>query len=192
MNDYENVAKKHPRTLNKKLQQGIPSAIRGMMWQLLTHSKDKELEIIYGHLITRNSAHEKLILRDLNRTFPKHEYFQQEQNLTSLFNVVKAYSLFDPEVGYCQGISFIVGPLLLNMPEEEAFCVLCRLMKDYHFRGLYTPQMYGLHMRLFQFDALIIELLPKISEHFEKEGIKSSMYVSQWYFDFSFYTVCNG
>ena len=30
-------------------------------------------------------------------------------------NVVKAYSLYDEEVGYCQGLQFIVGPLLLNV-----------------------------------------------------------------------------
>ncbi len=115
ISEYENVATKHPRTLNKKLQQGIPPAIRGMVWQLLTQSKDKEVEAIYAHLLTRQSAHEKLIVRDLNRTFPNSEYFQQEKNLTALYNVVKSYSLYDPEVGYCQGISFLVGPLLMNV-----------------------------------------------------------------------------
>lgn len=31
------------------------------------------------------------------------------------FNVVKAYSIYDEEVGYTQGLQFIVGPLLLNV-----------------------------------------------------------------------------
>lgn len=31
------------------------------------------------------------------------------------FNVVKAYSLYDEDVGYTQGLQFIVGPLLLNV-----------------------------------------------------------------------------
>jgi len=67
------------------------------------------------------------------------------------------------------------------MPEEQAFCVLVKLMKIYQFREIYTPQMYGLHLRLYQFDRLLPELLPAINDHFEKEGIKSSMYASQWY-----------
>lgn len=29
-----------------------------------------------------------------------------------------------------QGMAFIVGPLLLNMPDEEAFSTLARLMKS--------------------------------------------------------------
>jgi hypothetical protein len=45
-----------------------------------------------------------------------------------LFNVMKAYAVMDPEVGYCQGSAFIVGMLLLNMPEEDAFCVFVKLM----------------------------------------------------------------
>lgn len=35
-----------------------------------------------------------------------------------LFALQKAYSLYDPEVGYCQGLSFIVGSLLLNVESE--------------------------------------------------------------------------
>lgn len=34
------------------------------------------------------------------------------------------------EVGYTQGVAFIVAALLLNMPDEEAFCVLVRLMES--------------------------------------------------------------
>ncbi len=66
------------------------------------------------------------------------------------------------------------------MPEEEAFCVLVKLMKLYNFRGFYTPQMYGLHLRLFQFDQLLADFMPAVSQHLDKEGVKSSMYVSQW------------
>lgn len=39
-------------------------------------------------------------------------------------NVVKAYSLYDEEVGYCQGLQFIVGPLLLNV-RHPSTCSEC-------------------------------------------------------------------
>ncbi|KAJ3071151.1 GTPase-activating protein [Quaeritorhiza haematococci] len=181
MNDYESVARKHSRTLARKLQFGIPDAIRGMVWQLMCKGKSTDLENAYSNLLTRVSVHEKLIQRDLARTFPKHEYFQSKAGQEALFNVIKAYSLYDLEVGYCQGISFLVGALLLNMPEEEAFCCLVRLMKAYNFRDLYTPQMSGLQLRLYQFDSLLRELLPVVDRHLEAEGIVSSMYASQWF-----------
>lgn len=51
------------------------------------------------------------------RTFPHHEYFTDGQGIgqENLFNVLKAYSLYDPEVGYCQGLPFVVAILLLNV-----------------------------------------------------------------------------
>ena len=124
MNDYENVARKHPRTFTKKLQQGIPDAIRGMIWQLMCKGKSPELEAQYANLLTRTSIHEKIIQRDLARTFPKHERFAEPggPGQESLFNIIKAYSLYDPEIGYCQGIAFIVGALLLNVGAFMGSC----------------------------------------------------------------------
>lgn len=92
------------------------------MWQLMSASKDLALEQIYSDLLKQTSPHEKAIIRDLSRTFPNHEYFKEINDTPgagtgqeNLFNVVKAYSLYDEEVGYCQGLQFIVGPLLLNV-----------------------------------------------------------------------------
>ncbi|KAI5481236.1 Rab GTPase activator [Pseudohyphozyma bogoriensis] len=182
MNDYESVAASQPKELSRAIQQGIPQALRGMTWQLMAASKDIALEATYSSLLKQPSIHEKSIGRDLSRTFPKHEYFVEggagQQNL---FNVVKAYSLYDEEVGYTQGLQFIVGPLLLNMPDEEAFCVLVRLMKSYDLRSHYTPNMPGLQLRLFQFDRLLEELLPAVFMHLLRQGVKSSMYASQWF-----------
>lgn len=42
----------------------------------------------------------------------------------SLRRVLKAYSLYDREVGYCQGMNFITGMFLTLMTEEEAFWLL--------------------------------------------------------------------
>ena len=66
------------------------------------------------------------------------------------------------------------------MPDEEAFCLLIKMMQGYDMRGLYTPKMEGLRLRLYQFDKLMEEQLPSVWKHFESEGIRSSMYASQW------------
>ena len=67
------------------------------------------------------------------------------------------------------------------MPDEEAFCVLVRLMKSYDLRSHYTPNMPGLQLRLFQFDRLVEELVPSVFLHLLRQGVKSSMYASQWF-----------
>lgn len=83
------------------------------------------------------------------RTFPTHPYFsvQLGAGQLSLFNLLKAYSLLDKEVGYCQGISFVAGVLLLHMSEEQAFEMLKFLMYDLGFRKQYRPDMTSLQVR---------------------------------------------
>ncbi|RCI02313.1 GTPase-activating protein [Rhizopus stolonifer] len=99
----------------------------------------------------------------------------------ALFNVAKAYSIFDQEVGYCQGLAFIIGCLLLHMSEENAFCVLIKLMGKYGLRGHFTPRMEVLHQQLYQFDHVCQQKLPVIHRHMENEGVTPSMYASQWF-----------
>ncbi|KAF9934120.1 GTPase-activating protein [Linnemannia zychae] len=182
MHDYNGVVKKNPKQLTIMIQKGIPPTVRGLIWQLLAQSKDAQLEATYADLLKETSSHEKQIQRDMSRTFPNHEYFQAEGlGQESLFNVVKAYSLYDAEVGYCQGLSFIVGPLLLNMPDEEAFCVLIKMMSSYDMRGHFTPEMNTLQLRLFQFEQLMEETVPLVHKHFLTQGIRSTMYASQWF-----------
>ncbi|OAJ43077.1 hypothetical protein BDEG_26462 [Batrachochytrium dendrobatidis JEL423] len=183
INDYEGQLRKFPRQFTKRLHQGIPEPIRGMMWQLMTSSKSEMLEEEYLQLLTRHTRHEKIIQRDLARTFPNHPHFKDATGpgQNSLFNVLKAYSIYDQEIGYCQGIAFVVGPLLLNMPEEQAFCVLVRMMRDYGFRDLFSPKMIGLQQRNYQFDKLIDEQFPIVAKHLENQDIKSTMYASQWF-----------
>jgi hypothetical protein len=95
---------------------GIPSPIRGLVWQIIAKSRDSSEE--YKELLLLSSPFEKQITRDLTRTFPNHPYFMQETGRRALFNVAKAYSLFDQEVGYCQGLAFIIGCLLLHVQQQ--------------------------------------------------------------------------
>lgn len=183
ISNYQGYAAQNPEKLAKAIERGIPHTLRGMMWQLMAVSKDIELENTYLTLLKETSPHEKSIIRDLGRTFPHHEFFTDGQGIgqENLFNVLKAYSLYDPQVGYCQGLPFVVAVLLLNMPDEQAFCLLVRLMHSYDLRGHFLPEMPKLQLRLFQFDRLVEEMLPVLHVHFLRQGVKSSMFCSQWF-----------
>ena len=117
INDFEATVRKDPREVTRRIHAGIPDQIRGLCWQLMAQSKDPELEIMYEMLKDRPSPHEKIIQADLPRTFPRHEYFREKQGpgQIALGNVARAYSIYDGDVGYCQGIAFVVGALLLNV-----------------------------------------------------------------------------
>jgi len=38
-------------------------------------------------------------------------------------------------------------------------------------RGLYTPNMEGLQLRLYQFDHLLYDILPKVARHLENVSL---------------------
>lgn len=63
------------------------------------------------------------IKKDQHRQFPLHEMFLDEDKpgQIELFNVLKAYSIYNPKVGYCQAQAPIAAFLLMHMPAEEAF-----------------------------------------------------------------------
>jgi hypothetical protein len=54
------------------------------------------------------------------RTFPTNEYFKiNGEGQAALFNLLKAYSNYDIELGYCQGMAFVAGMLLLQACRRE-------------------------------------------------------------------------
>src|ERR1700737_3271422 len=116
----QTLAAPSPLELQRALLSGIPPPLRGTIWQILSASKNPDLEQVYTNvLLSTTSPQEKLIRKDIARTFPKQDFFRQQPSGSggqeSLFNVCKAYSLYDPEVNYVQGMAFIVGPILMNV-----------------------------------------------------------------------------
>lgn len=47
-----------------------------------------------------------------------------------LFNILRAYAVYDNEVGYTQGMSGLGALLLMYMSEEDAFWCLVTLMQE--------------------------------------------------------------
>ncbi|XP_031431289.1 EVI5-like protein isoform X2 [Clupea harengus] len=183
VNDWEEVRKKKEKQLKELVRQGIPHHFRAIVWQLLCSAQNMPIKDQYSELLKMSSPCEKLIRRDIARTYPEHQFFKEKDSLGQevLFNVMKAYSLVDREVGYCQGSAFIVGLLLMQMPEEEAFCVFVKLMQDYRLRELFKPSMAELGLCMYQFECMIQEHLPELHLHFQAQSFHTSMYASSWF-----------
>ncbi|XP_051996972.1 ecotropic viral integration site 5 protein homolog isoform X4 [Xyrauchen texanus] len=183
VNEWEDVQKKKEKQLKELVRKGIPHHFRAIVWQLLCDAQNLPIKEQYSELLKMTSPCEKLIRRDIARTYPEHEFFKEKDSLGQevLFNVMKAYSLVDREVGYCQGSAFIVGLLLMQMPEEEAFCVFVKLMQDYRLRELFKPSMAELGLCMYQFECMIQEQLPELHVHFQVQSFHTSMYASSWF-----------
>ena len=66
------------------------------------------------------SAHEKQIDLDIPRTLHSHIMFRTRYGpgQRALFNILRAFSNYDKQVGYCQGMTNIATILLMYYTEE--------------------------------------------------------------------------
>ena len=160
----------------------IPSYLYGSIWKRIIVSEGTVVELPqYCELVACEFDDFKFeIHRDINRTFPHMRFFQAAAGQRELFNVLKAVSVYNPEVGYCQGMGFIAGLLLSHMNELDAFNVLAVLMASDELGGLYKPGLPRLPQYLSQLSALIDVECPKLSLHFQTLGIDMSMFGSRW------------
>lgn len=124
---------------------------------------------------------EKMIRKDLGSRTAYSKYLASSGLQEGLFGVCKAYALYDAEIGYAQGMNFIAMPLLFNMPEEEAFTLFVRMMAKYDMRSMYTPDMHGLHLRLYQFERLLEDFEPALYCHLHRRGVSPILYATQWF-----------
>lgn len=126
--DYQQTAARLPTLLSNKIHKGIPPPLRGVVWQSMSGARDSGLEEQYERYSGESSPYEFLIGKDLGRSFPGVDMFRDPEGdgQRMLGRVLKAFSLYDTKIGYCQGLAFLVGPLLMHMPDKQAFCVLVK------------------------------------------------------------------
>ena len=179
--DYDRVIKQYPDKLERMIfNDGIPSDLRPFLWKFITQSNLKNLQNLYASNVKIESSHKAQIEKDIMRTS-----FIPKEKEEMLKNVCLAYSNYDSDLGYTQGLCFIVTPILLTLEsEEETFSLLVKLMHDYDLRSFYTQDMPGLMLKLYQFDKLLQEFSPQVYAHLGQCGIISNMFVSQWFLSF--------
>uniref|UniRef100_A0A672V516 TBC1 domain family member 1 n=1 Tax=Strigops habroptila TaxID=2489341 RepID=A0A672V516_STRHB len=178
--------------IHSAVGQGVPRHHRGEIWKFLAEqyhlkhqfpSKQQPKDTPYKELLKQLTSQQHAILIDLGRTFPTHPYFSAQLGAgqLSLYNILKAYSLLDQEVGYCQGLSFVAGVLLLHMSEEDAFKMLKFLMFDVGLRKQYRPDMTILQIQMYQLSRLLHDYHRDLYNHLEEHEIGPSLYAAPWF-----------
>lgn len=183
--DYRQTVQRLPTLTSNKIRGGVPPPLRGVVWPSIAGAQDVQLHQDFQRLCVETSPYDGLIGKDVGRSFPNVEMFREKdgEGQQMLRRVLRAFSLYDEKIGYCQGLGFVVGPLLMHMSEAEAFSVLVRLMEHYDLRACYTPDLAGLHLRIYQFQTLLTRHLPELSAHLALLNVEP-LYVSQWFLSF--------
>lgn len=180
-----------PPKLEKRIQKGIPDSVRGEVWRRLLGIPKVliEQEGKYEEMLKYGLEHSKDIRQidlDVNRTYRNHIMFRERYSTKQcmLFRILVAYSIYNSEIGYCQGMSQIAALLLMYMNEEDSFWSLSTLMSSerHSMHGFFIPGFPKLRRFSTHHDTLMKKLLPKVYRHFKEFGIDSTLYTLKWFF----------
>eukprot|EP01028_Stygiella_incarcerata_P002719 TRINITY_DN151_c0_g2_i1.p1 TRINITY_DN151_c0_g2~~TRINITY_DN151_c0_g2_i1.p1 ORF type:complete len:566 (+),score=159.05 TRINITY_DN151_c0_g2_i1:154-1698(+) len=122
-----------------------------------------------------------LISLDLERTFPTLSFFSEEGPLYhSLWNVLSAYVVYRPDIGYVQGMGYLAATLLLTMDEYDSFVAFCNLLNQHHFYDFFMMDMdrVGAHIRAFE--QLLMKTLPDVKMHFDSHNVRCDVFLFEW------------
>jgi hypothetical protein len=199
-------------TIKYYMRLGLPDIMRARAWTVISavnvvlNARDGDYQSIVEEATLRMDGKQdknaSQIERDLRRTFPSHYLFRrssvEEEDMTNsssnfcedftpdgieaLRRILYAYSVYDDEIGYCQGMNFVAAMFLTFLPEEESFWLLVAIMNDdpYSMRELFTKDMSGSLETLFVANRLLRKLLPDLHQHLNNEGVDISMFACQW------------
>lgn len=128
------------------------------------------------------SVSAKLIKYDLPRTLPTLKFFHDGGSLNEdLERVLCAYTILSPEVGYVQGMSFVVAMLLLYLDDAETLSCFVNLLKRKGIGEFYLLRREALDAYVQCFDYFFEQSLPLLFVHLRKEGVTSDMFLLDWH-----------
>lgn len=123
----------HPKVFRNRVCKGPPPEYRWLAWKVLTGAFQSEVPGAYEELLEKadtfnDEEHPVLnqINLDLNRTYPSHPFYSEHYGRIGqrvLRRALRAYAMYNPDVGYTQSINFVMGFILIvnGGRDEEAF-----------------------------------------------------------------------
>ncbi|XP_073419639.1 growth hormone-regulated TBC protein 1 isoform X1 [Dendrobates tinctorius] len=175
--------------VKRYIRKGVPNEHRSHVWMMVSGAQ-AQMDVnpgYYHRVLLEGQNNTKLVdtvVTDLNRTFPDNVKFRKSASpclQQTLHNVLVAYGQHNSSVGYCQGMNFITGILILvSKDEEKAFWLLDaligRILPDY-----YSPAMLGLKTDQEVLGDLVKMKIPAVAELIDKHGVMWTLLVSRWF-----------
>eukprot|EP00039_Didymoeca_costata_P007670 m.102469 g.102469 ORF g.102469 m.102469 type:complete len:181 (+) comp13775_c0_seq5:2153-2695(+) len=100
--------------------------------------------------------------------------------ISSLRQVLVAYSRHNPAVGYCQGLNMVAALGLLYLDEEETFWFLVAIVEYILPEDYYSSDMVGSQTDQRVLRDVIAERCPKLYTHLEKNDIDFGLVTFSW------------
>ncbi|CAH1250004.1 TBC1D15 [Branchiostoma lanceolatum] len=144
-----------------------------LQWKSITDDQESR----FTELRDRRS----LIEKDVNRTDRTHPFFEGEQNpsLTLLYDILMTYCMYNFDLGYVQGMSDLLSPILMVMENEvDAFWCLVGFMDRVHHN--FETDQQGMKTQLIQLQTLVHFLDPQMYTYLESKESANMYFCFRW------------
>ena len=173
---YEIICRKVLKN-NEKLREKIWKSIA---YKTSLNNKTK-LRNVFQEAVKKKSKYSAYIIKDLTRTFPKDNYFKQNCiGYNMLFDVLNAYAIYNPKIGYTQGMNFIVGKLIKFFKEEKSsFLYLDAIINRLNFEtfiGINNILSEKMDILIY----LLLEYSPEVSNYLINKKINHEIFTFNW------------
>ena len=163
---------------------------RNKLWLLMSdfHQRSKDEIEYYSKIVELSQKNYpehflKMIELDVFRTLinPDCPESEKQELITKLRNVLNAYSIRNPYIGYCQGFNFIIADLLLaGFTEPQAFWLFIYILEVLLPLDYYSS-MIGIMVDQKIFLELLRIVAPEIVDKFMIFQLDCSFFTLQWF-----------
>ncbi|XP_078325499.1 uncharacterized protein LOC111124243 isoform X7 [Crassostrea virginica] len=184
----------HLKDMKSLCRGGIPDRYRMQVWRQLVRYQVRDMMSAKGQHYFRNlcnmlpdsplaARYRKQISLDLMRTMPNNMKFSSQgcKGVMDLQDVLLAYCVHNPTVGYCQGMNFIVGLALIFMDAQDAFWTLVAVTEKYFPCHYFDQNLIGAQSDQQVLKDLLAEKLPNLSRHLDSIDIEISTVTLNWF-----------
>ncbi|KAH9507616.1 hypothetical protein Btru_051618 [Bulinus truncatus] len=182
------------KTLKTLVRNGIPDVHRKHVWKAFVLAQVEDIIIEKGAHYFRSlcnavpdsplaARYRKQISLDLMRTMPTNVKFSTQgcKGIMDLQDVLLAFCIHNPQVGYCQGMNFLVAMALLFMDAQDAFWALVAVTERYHSPSYFDHNLLGAQADQAVLRDLMSEKLPELAKYLDAIDIEISTVTLNWF-----------
>ena len=168
---------------------GIPVQLRPKIWSEASGASARRIPGYYEDLIIRAEEGTDIdpdiatqIKADIRRTLTDNVFFQTGPGVRRLEEVLRAYSLHNSSIGYCQGMNLIAASLLLICATpEDCFWLLVAVIDTILPSGYFSGSLLIARADQIVLREYVTQLLPTLSTKLEDLGVELEACTFHWF-----------
>ncbi|OIR58548.1 MAG: TBC1 domain family protein [Amphiamblys sp. WSBS2006] len=162
--------------------EGVPPELRSYIWEVSSGALHRRLRSDISLSALGGGARtvaEDEIETDLKRSLPEYSGFSNEEGISRLRRVLRAYSRWNTDIGYCQAMNIFVSIFLIYSSESVSFWLLETLCENI-LPGYYTTTMHGAQLDLRVLEVLLERHSARVSQHLRQKQVLLQTQTVSW------------